>query len=317
MKKAIFIIICGMYVLFSACQDDPVDETFPLSWRYTKDIAIKAEPGFSVIAPDIVQMDNGTYRMFFGVNQLGICSAISIDGFTWEVEDGVRLANQQVDDEGGFLASHPWVIKTIENTWRMYYQVGHEEASEGEMFIKSAISQDGFTFTSEEGDRLSIYDSMGLKTAAHGRIFLNDDNLYVLIFSGNLIDTHGASDIMLATSEDGLDFTVVNTCLFKGFHDPAVIRLDDGRWVTTIRYLLEESYVSFTTDGLSWTEPIKLSLYDSDGILMTGNKVGLGDPCFMRLPDGSPYIYANTPRSPDEIPEPGTIGIIGVEPIVE
>jgi hypothetical protein len=138
---------------------------------------------------------------------------------------------------------------------------------------------------------------MGLAIAGHGRVLLNDNGTYVMLFSGNTEEDTGASDIMLATSDDGLDFTLVNDSLFADYHDPALIQTSAGGWAVSMRYLNLDSYVSFTRDGLQWTEPRPMTVYDSSGTLLTETDAGLGDPCMLRMPDDTVGIYANAPYS--------------------
>lgn len=308
-----YLILHCLFLFCVACgEDESGDVTLATAWQYAADFAVASEPGYSVIAPDVVQLSNYGYRMFYGVNELGVGSAFSSDGLTWTVESGARVSNRQIEGEYDYRVSHPWVIQTTDGKWRMYYQSTFNAAgsTNGEVVTRSAISDDGFTFTRESGTRVTTNDSMDLRTAGHGRILRNNDGLYVLLFSGNKSDDFGPSDIMVATSQDGLEFSMVNEALFPECHDPALVQLSDGRWATTVRYMADYSAVAYSSDGLSWTSLEPLTLYDASGNLLEGEAGGLGDPAFITLPDGTIRIYAN--GNQDWFG--GNGGIIGLSP---
>ncbi len=338
MKPYFVTVFCFVCFLTYGCKDTPNDdnstsesttttpvvttttsvahgeqEEVPISWQFSNDMAIAMSPGFSVVAPDIVKIDSSNYRIYFSINEEGIGSAVSTDARSWTVEDGVRLASRGVDGEEDYKVSHPWVIKYDDETFRMYYvsTLSADGAETGVSLIKSAISSDGLTFTRESGSRIGINDDMGLSGAAHGRIFCKDNGTYVMLFSANKVGSDGPSSIMLATSNDGLSFTLENDELFKNCHDPCIIELTDGRWAAVFRHLLKSSLISYSSDGISWTKPEPLSFYDSSGTLLTGDTEGVEDPCLLRMPDGTIGMYANA--VPLLFDDQG--GIIGLDPM--
>ena len=70
--------------------------------------------------PEIVQLDDGTYRMYVedhgtdGSSLVGVVILSSTDGFSWTYI-GIAMA----------AASHPGIINLSDGRWRLYYQCIH------------------------------------------------------------------------------------------------------------------------------------------------------------------------------------------------
>ena len=157
--------------------------------------------------PDVVKLDNGQYRMYYGQSpekpgaghSHPILSAISTDGKTFKPEAGVRLAS------GAF----PDVIHLSNGSWRMYYQ--------GSNGIDSASSSDGLNWTQDPGIRVSTTnpDNLSLYQVGAPTIMQQKDGTFVMVYSGYINkrynskvpnkDTHL---FLWATSKDGLKFSV-------------------------------------------------------------------------------------------------------------
>lgn len=273
-------------------------EQFPLSWKLESGFRVEKWTESSKVhvplAPDVRQMADGTYRMYFVIPGEGVGSATSVDGLSWTREPGVRVKSDRQDGVLGFDRSHPWLVKLSDGRWRMYIQANTGINTPAQ--ITSAISDDGFTFVLEEGIRMSIGSGTGLSYAGHGRSWRqegNSDWTWGMVFSGNLLNDTNASDIMLATSIDGLTWTLVNTSLFNNGHDPALITLTDGRLAVVFAYLKESLRTAVTSDGLSWSDAQVLTLFNEANQPQTEI---WGDVALMRLQDGSLRMFSNHPN---------------------
>ncbi len=107
-----------------------------LTWAKQKSIDL----GRIVIDPDIVQLYDGSYTLFFttfdeefGVGTQYIMSASSTDGFTFTLDDGKRLE----PDEGHMLLLDPDIIELSDGSYRMYYSEMQQDET---IIILSAIT---------------------------------------------------------------------------------------------------------------------------------------------------------------------------------
>jgi hypothetical protein len=148
----------------------------------------------------------------------------------------------------------------------------------------------------EEGVRMDIGENSGppaLSFAGHGRTWAQPDGTWAMVFSGNLWGDRNPSDIMLAASEDGLEWQVIDACVANNGHDPTVLRLTDGRIAMIYAYLRESILVRLSDDGIMWGEPQILELLDEDGGPITEFH---GDVALMRRPDGGLRLMSNHPE---------------------
>jgi len=93
-----------------------------------------------VIDPDILLLDDGTYKLFFtsfdsefGVGSQYVMSASSSDGINFTVDSGKRL--EPVSEH--MLLLDPDIIRLSDGSYRMYYS---EMQNDGSIIILSAIS---------------------------------------------------------------------------------------------------------------------------------------------------------------------------------
>lgn len=157
----------------------------------------------SIADPEVIDLGNGTYRMYYCVepevpgNNHEIYSAISKDGKSWTQEKGTRRTESVFPD----------IIKLSDGTWRMYYAyVGG---------IRSCISKDGLEWEDEEGIRVDSANDLGLEfdnIGASTTIQL-DNGIYVMVYRASLNEKYSPEVpnrytqlLMWATSEDGIDF---------------------------------------------------------------------------------------------------------------
>lgn len=272
-----------------------VIENFPMTWRKEAGTRIDALP-YSILAPDIQKLDDGSYRAYYTVTGEGVGSAVSEDGLTWIVEDGFRMISLRNDpdyQEGtvGWDLGHPWLVRLNNGNWRMYMQAN--SGINTPLRIISAMSTDGVVFSLEDGLRMNIGENSGppaLSFAGHGRAMLREDGLWIMAFSGNLLDDKNPSDIMLATSADGLIWHVIDSCIANNGHDPTLLQLSDESWAMVFAYLKESLQVCFSEDGLIWSMPKTLQLLEEDESPMADVH---GDVALMWRPDGGLRLMSN------------------------
>ena len=150
--------------------------------------------------PEVVKLDNGSYRMYVedhgesGDSLIGIVSLISNDGIKWSYESLVKPG-----------AGQPGVIQLTNGTWRLYYQ-----SQDG---IKSAISNNGLNFTDEAGTRLENFVELEGAKIRHPCVVLLDNGAFRMYYD---TDAKNGSFIRIwsAYSRDGLNFSREHLRLF-------------------------------------------------------------------------------------------------------
>jgi len=218
-------------------------------------IANSAEGEYIVGGTTVIQLDDGSYRMYYSGNtgpggpDMGVTgriySAISSDGLNWEKE-GVRVESVGTPDNG--WASVPDVVRTFDGRYRLYYVGNAVFQPYFQDYIVSAISDDGLNFTRE-----GIV--AGLPPQAHDPSVITFSNgTYWLFYA------YGAPDrnrIYAARSTDGRNFTpdpgaiVVPGGTYDPWMaiDPAVILFADGTY--RVYYWDANLYPSFIVSA-SW-----------------------------------------------------------------
>ncbi len=94
------------------------------------------------VDPDIIQLDDGRYRLFFvapedgvtGLYNLRILSAVSDDGLTFSLEEGERVS---IENEFQFRVD-PDVIQLPDGSYRMFF--GEQDQDSNGYNLKSAVS---------------------------------------------------------------------------------------------------------------------------------------------------------------------------------
>jgi predicted GH43/DUF377 family glycosyl hydrolase len=218
---------------------------------------------------DIVQLPDGTYRMYYadaspsGSYPIVIRSAISSDGLTWTRETGIRIGQGYGGQEG--WAGTPETIILPDGTYRMYY-LEERWPFVGPLWgrISSALSTDGLTWTKEAGIRVDYGGTYDPVMATSPNIIELPNGTYRMYYSGR--NEYANHRILSAISSDGIEWIkepgVRND--IGGIHDsyradhPRVIRVPDGRYIMfyagfdnvwSSRILSAVSW-----DGLTWTK---------------------------------------------------------------
>ena len=156
--------------------------------------------------PSLVKLPSGIWRMYFKSTTGIFKSATSTDGLTWKVESGERLKSGGQNDPDDI--AHPTVVALPEGGYRMYYD-GEVRKTQQEFTwrVLSATSTDGLSFVKDEGVRLDVETEPLLSSLSFSAHAIYENGLYYLYFSAQLGDEE-PSGIYLATSENGLTFTV-------------------------------------------------------------------------------------------------------------
>ena len=247
---------------------------------------------------DVILLDNGNYRMYYDqMSSAGfvIKYAESGDGISWAVKGTVLQGSNDPSDRE-YSVKGPSVLKLPDGRYRMYYQSGpqNQPMEEPKYHVRSAISQDGVNFTIE-GVRIeisSVDSSSPVKLAGHGTYFIASDGTYVGIFSGNFKDEMGPSELVMATSSDGLTFGNFRM-LYEDWHDPIVIKVSGG-YKMYATYLLEEQGTALSSDGLTWpSQMTQVSFVDSSGNILTEGEQGVGDFGGVLQPSGTIRLFSN------------------------
>lgn len=279
MKKILALIIFLLMIttVLSGCTDneddteeddldeDEEDNNDPGGSDWTEE-GLSIENGW-YWNPEIVQLDDGTYRMYVedhgtdGSSLVGIVVLSSTDGFSWTYI-GIAMA----------AASHPGIIKLSDDSWRLYYQCGES--------ICSATSNDGLTFEKEEGTRLDSDINLEGANVRHPCVVEASEGGYRMYYDTDAED--GAFiRIWSAYSEDGLSFTREGLSIDlaacrndwpTGFYahssKPEVMQTSDGKWrmffasSTLIGSVYKPAVIRMATsdDGINWD--IKTTNYE-------------------------------------------------------
>lgn len=214
--------------------------------------------------PTLITLPNGRYRMYFNTfPDNSIKSAISSNGFDFEIEPGERLSKgpARSPDQGGII--HPSVIRVSDGTYKMYYDgvaTNSPQSGPDSWTVMSASSSDGLIWTKDKGARIptcaeeeennlptspddDVQDDICLDGAWNVNAVLEKGKV-VLYFSANTESVEN-SGIWKAASDDGLSFTIEGLVLgqekaYRGKRvesrlgpkgvpqDPFVLELSDG-----------------------------------------------------------------------------------------
>lgn len=209
-------------------------------WRlyYTQ---ILPRPGFPSGANDY---ENSTTR---------ILSAVSNDGVTWTPEPGVRLT-PEAGGAGDFRVASGEVVPMADGRMRMYYECnpGSHAATNA---IRSAVSDDGLTWTVEPGMRLQ---SAGSNFASPRVLFLADGRIRLYCLERNrgivsaVSDDHGTEFVM----EPGVRIVPDGVLDALVAFAPEILQVDGGEYVMYYAAYGSPTRASIlravSHDGLRW-----------------------------------------------------------------
>jgi hypothetical protein len=247
--------------------------------------------------PRVVQLDDGRYRMYFAQpGEYGTGAAISPDGVNWLVEDPMVLAV----GEGG----HTSVVRLADGSWRLFSASSKPNQS-GEMAVFSFVTEDGISFTKDDGYRLTEqdfpYGDIGspfvIREPGGGyRMYLTavpegenqgqpGGNTKVWVVSATSTDMviWNVDPSFVIEDLDGLDWPGMDTMhawvginndglfeMYSGLGGPATIRTSiDGRTFSEPEYLPligADYHVEYLPSGES-------RLYHSSGTMDTGGDI--------------------------------------------
>jgi len=154
--------------MYYDCSDDVINYNIcsavsadGLVWTVEEGLRLEhGPPGSpdSQYANDAVVVEiSGGLRMYyhgFDNNSSRILSALSTDGLNWVKEPGARIDPGPAGSPDQLGASHFDIVELPDGRLRMYYAGGQTEVF-GDSIL-SAISTDGFTWTKEDGIRVSL-----------------------------------------------------------------------------------------------------------------------------------------------------------------
>jgi predicted GH43/DUF377 family glycosyl hydrolase len=251
------------------------------------------------IGPDVLELDDGTYRMYYtqlygpiyspsGSLYGNILSAASNDGLSWFKESGVRVDFGDAYD--AFSSFTPEVIALQNGTFRMYYT----GAIPGAYQILSAFSFDSFSWTKESGIRIPN-DSTHV-TAGFPNIVVLPSGEYRTYYHGYNI-VKGQMEILSAFSYDGLQWIKEGIRLLPGgpddpigVHCPEVVTLPSGSYrmfYTANDGVKTKIFSAISDDGLVWTKENKV-IIDNVGPFDSHHT---SSPDIVEFPNGTVRMY--------------------------
>ena len=183
--------------------------------------------------PRVIANPSGGWRLFF-TSGGGIRSAVSTDGLTFTVENGVRVTAEAAGFTGATAGatSGATVVRLADGRYRMYFSdLPRPGDPPGSHRVKSAISIDQLAWTVEAGVRIGLGAPVLTESAEHPFALANP-NGSVTLYYGKFTGPGSASTEGLyeSTSIDGLTFEQETYDVFFG-NDPDALRLADGTLV--------------------------------------------------------------------------------------
>ena len=203
----------------------------------------------------------------------------------WTKEDGIRLQPSDAGLESGSVVADISVIKLSDDTYRAYFAI-----NEG---IRSATSNDGLTFTVEDGFRLPEgYGMPRVVRLSDGRY-----RLFAIVSDG----------IASAVSDDGLEFTVEEGTRIKAsdfgveqLSGGSLVELDDGTYRMYFSDLPKpgegvknhQIFSATSSDMLTWTAETGVRVGSGSDIDMSAEH-----PFVIKRSDGTfrMFYYINNP----------------------
>lgn len=253
------------------------------------------------VAPRVLKLLDGTYRMYYtqmvprpghpaGANDYDnvstrILSATSSDGLVWTPERGVRLTPQD-GGAGEWRVVSSEVVPTPDGHLRMYYECAPGPQTESST-LKSAISEDGLSWTAEPGDRLASEDT---NYSSPRILFLPDGRTRLYCGQrGRGIISAISNDGPTFQEEEGTriapggtyDTTTAFACEILELYAGSYIMFYAGYSASNRAQILRAT----SEDGLDWQKETEPAI--SPGGTFDGSKSS--EMCIYRLPSGQAY----------------------------
>jgi predicted GH43/DUF377 family glycosyl hydrolase len=205
-------------------------------WNWDDGIRIGVLPQAAsrALAPDVVGLDDGTWRMYFEARSPGrpdvILSARSDDMLSWRIDPGIRVE----DVSGGTNVGTPSAVRLPDGRWRLYHHAYGPTRYE----IVSAISEEGLYFVREPGVRIAQSTKFETHSAYAPHVLRLDGGSWRMIYAGWSDTPSIQGRILSATSMDGLSWVKHADPVLEpdrredAAHcsEPHCVRLPDGRW---------------------------------------------------------------------------------------
>lgn len=232
---------------------------------------------------EVIPLPDGRYRMYFHQGT-EMKSAISSDGRSFQIEEGIRLAG-----------SMPSLIKLPDGKWRMYYQT----LENGKGVFKSAVSTDALTWSVEPGTRLTTGGTYDPDNIVHPSVIALPvqaglpEGGYRMYYDGEIRKTEQEFiwRILSATSTDGLNWVKDDGVRIDVDKEPLradLVFSSSAKYSTlTGTYELYFSvqtpndefidgiYLATSADGLLFSDPIaQLTPESESGEFGAGGQVG-------------------------------------------
>jgi len=257
-------------------------------------------------APFLMRTPDGRYRLYYHADS-GLKSAISSDGLAFTIEPRQRIP---VGDALAFDCEvlHAWGVALPKGGYRLYY-TGHDctNYKNPQLRILSAESSDGIYFRKEgfqggvevreQRVRIDIGSARsGLNSAGKGRVLQLADGSYRMFFAGELASPDRLpQNIMVATSPEGMAWSVDPKPLYADAFDPALVRAPDGAvklyFATPAGFRVAEAH-----DGLTWPATARpIVLLDRSGAALTPDQIRAIE--VFTFPDGTSRLYASFHRA--------------------
>ena len=298
MKKVIFIFVIFICILSNSCcgciddQNNTNNQQIAgplMSW--TKESGVRIDDGVSSATLLIDDM----YVMYYTGE--GIQIAKSSDGLMFE-KVGIAIHNGEPGSMEE-MVSNSAIIELNNGSYRMIYE-GRDGNYDRRLF--SAFSDDGYTWSKEEGIRFQDYGDGKpdeLFTSVPETIRLDNGDL-------RMYYTRGVSSAIAISHDEGITWEKEgNLDLDRIVIDPDILRLDDGSYKLFFTTFDDEfgvgaQYVmsASSTDGITFTidSGKRLESVFVNNLLL--------DPDIIRLPDGSYRMYFS------EMQDDGSIRIL-------
>ncbi|NOZ06960.1 MAG: hypothetical protein GXP41_11535 [Chloroflexi bacterium] len=247
--------------------------------------------------PDAIVDDQGTIRVYYvtwcpaEVHNQTVVALSADNGTTWRFHrvtiNGLASGQPSPVD--------PDIVRTPDGRWRLYF-TSATPGPGSTPHTYSAISEDGFTFQVESGERLAVADKQVLDPSA-----IRTGAVWHLFAGGNP-GTPGEN--WHATANDGLNFHQEDNFFADGIIMSNGLAVEGGYRFYGFKRSAPPAgttsiYSVFSTDGITWTmEPgTRLTGDLSSGLESDSVK----DPAVAHLPDGRYIMIYVT-----EIPAGGT-----------